>query len=151
MHSISSGFIAAGCYYSTVCHSAHEHRFSTQRRIVANLDRRIERIHVDMENHGRPWLYQAQPGYAPPTVTDASPKPRRRLALDALRGLAVFLMIEQHVGIWVWEGPEPARSVMDVPEIHALHALGATAPPQPATLAGSRRARLRAGNRPGAA
>ncbi|MFN3185273.1 MAG: hypothetical protein ACE37F_24955 [Nannocystaceae bacterium] len=35
-------------------------------------------------------------------MTDAPPKPRRRLALDFLRGLAVFLMIEQHVGIWVW-------------------------------------------------
>lgn len=33
---------------------------------------------------------------------------RRILALDALRGLAVALMIEQHVGIWLWSNARDA-------------------------------------------
>lgn len=82
-------------------------------------------------------------------MTDASPKPRRRLALDALRGLAVFLMIEQHVGIWVWEGPEPGRSVMDYPQLVGFNALGGMAAPLFVTLAGCGSAMFVAAGRAG--
>jgi uncharacterized membrane protein len=33
----------------------------------------------------------------------------RVLFLDALRGLAVLLMMEQHLGVWLWRGPSPGE------------------------------------------
>ena len=43
--------------------------------------------------------------------------------LDALRGVAVLLMIEQHVGIWLWAGPGPGQTRMDFPVLVAFNAL----------------------------
>jgi uncharacterized membrane protein len=60
----------------------------------------------------------------------------RRHGLDALRGLAVFLMIEQHVGIWLWEGPGPGRTVGDHPILLGFNALGGAAAPLFVCLAG---------------
>ncbi len=75
-------------------------------------------------------------------------KPRRRLALDALRGLAVFLMIEQHVGIWIWQGPDPGKSLMDYPQLVYFNALGGMAAPLFVTLAGAGSAMFVAAGRP---
>lgn len=82
-------------------------------------------------------------------MTDAPPKPRRRLALDALRGLAVFLMIEQHVGIWVWQGAERGKSIMDYPHLVYFNALGGMAAPLFVTLAGCGSSMFVAAGRPG--
>ena len=82
-------------------------------------------------------------------MTDAPPKPRRRLALDALRGLAVFLMIEQHVGIWVWQGPSPGMRANDYPLLVGFNALGGMAAPLFVTLAGCGSAMMVAANLPG--
>ncbi len=81
-------------------------------------------------------------------MTDAPPKPRRRLALDALRGLAVFLMIEQHVGIWMWEGPAIGMKQTDYPLLIGFNALGGMAAPLFVTLAGCGSAMMVAANRP---
>ena len=31
-----------------------------------------------------------------------APSPQRVLAMDVMRGVAVFLMMEQHIGVWLW-------------------------------------------------
>lgn len=77
------------------------------------------------------------PNPAPnPSPPSAPTKSRRRYALDALRGIAVFLMIEQHVGIWVWRGADPGKSAMDYPLLVGFNALGGMAAPLFVTLAG---------------
>ena len=65
------------------------------------------------------------------------PAPSRRiLALDAMRGVAVFLMIEQHLGVWLWRGPAPGRTIFAYPHLVAFNALGGLAAPLFVTLAG---------------
>ena len=85
-------------------------------------------------------------------ATESSPAPqpksKRKLALDALRGVAVFLMIEQHVGIWVWRGPDPGKSQMDYPLLVGFNALGGMAAPLFVTLAGIGSALFIAAGRP---
>ncbi len=76
------------------------------------------------------------------------PKSRRRFALDALRGIAVFLMIEQHVGIWVWRGADPGKHVTDYPVLMGFNALGGMAAPLFVTLAGIGSALFVAAGRP---
>lgn len=50
------------------------------------------------------------------------PAERPRLAvLDALRGLAVLAMIHQHVGIWLWRGPDEGLTRYDYPGLVALN------------------------------
>lgn len=46
---------------------------------------------------------------------------RRLTTLDALRGLSVFAMIEQHVGIWLWRGPDPGLTRLDYPGLVAFN------------------------------
>ncbi len=58
-------------------------------------------------------------------------------------------MIEQHVGIWVWQGAEPGKSVMDYPQLVGFNALGGMAAPLFVTLAGCGSAMFVAANRPG--
>ncbi len=73
------------------------------------------------------------------TVTDSEPAERKRIyGLDALRGIAVFLMIEQHVGIWLWHGPNRAagEKIFDYPFLVGFNALGGGAAPLFVTLAG---------------
>src|SRR5690606_2353965 len=66
-----------------------------------------------------------------------SEAPRKRLlGLDALRGIAVFLMIEQHLGVWLWRGPNPGESMTDYPGLLVFNALGGGAAPAFVTLAG---------------
>ena len=60
----------------------------------------------------------------------------RLLSLDALRGLAVFLMIEQHLGVWLWRGPDPGHGVGEYMHLIAFNALGGGAAPLFVTLAG---------------
>lgn len=65
-----------------------------------------------------------------------TPKARRLLSLDALRGIAVLLMIEQHLGVWLWRGPEGGKSMFDYPGLLTFNALGGGAAPLFVTLAG---------------
>ena len=64
-----------------------------------------------------------------------SPARERLLSIDALRGLAVFLMMEQHMGVWLWNGGG-GRSLAKVPALVAFNALGGAAAPLFVTLAG---------------
>lgn len=84
-----------------------------------------------------------------PTDSDAK-KSKRIYGLDALRGIAVFLMIEQHVGIWLWRGPNRAahETVFDYPFLVGFNALGGGAAPLFVTLAGVGSALFVAANRP---
>jgi uncharacterized membrane protein len=58
------------------------------------------------------------------------------LGLDALRGIAVLLMIEQHLGVWLWVGPGKGESMANYPGLLAFNALGGGAAPAFVTLAG---------------
>lgn len=60
----------------------------------------------------------------------------RRTSLDALRGLAVVLMVEQHLGVWLWRGPARGETVTDYPLLLAFNALGGGAAPLFILLAG---------------
>lgn len=74
--------------------------------------------------------------------------PRRLLGLDALRGLAVLLMIEQHLGVWLWRGPAPGLTRADYPLLLGFNALGGGAAPLFVTLAGVGSALFCAAERP---
>ncbi len=69
-------------------------------------------------------------------MAETPPPSRRLLSLDALRGIAVFLMIEQHLGVWLWEGTDPGKTVFDYPGLLTFNALGGGAAPLFVTLAG---------------
>ncbi len=57
-------------------------------------------------------------------------KAGRNLAIDALRGLAVILMVEQHLGFWFWDkGSINASMFTDYPVIISLNTLGGLAAP----------------------
>jgi uncharacterized membrane protein len=75
---------------------------------------------------------------APTTRSGArQPERKRLLGLDALRGIAVFLMIEQHLGVWLWRGLEPGESMAgDHLGLLIFNALGGGAAPAFVTLAG---------------
>ncbi len=66
----------------------------------------------------------------------ATTAPGRLHGLDALRGLAVFLMIEQHMGVWLWAGRRLGVSVIEYWPLVAFNALGGGAAPMFITLAG---------------
>ncbi|EDM75502.1 hypothetical protein PPSIR1_31513 [Plesiocystis pacifica SIR-1] len=66
----------------------------------------------------------------------ASKPSKRLLGLDALRGVAVFLMIEQHLGVWLWEGPAVGETMAHYPGLLVFNALGGGAAPAFVTLAG---------------
>ena len=61
---------------------------------------------------------------------------RRLTTLDALRGLSVFAMIEQHVGIWLWRGPDPGMTRLDYPGLVAFNAGSAIGAPMFYVLSG---------------
>lgn len=62
----------------------------------------------------------------------------RLLSLDALRGVAVVLMMEQHLGVWLWQLEEPHRSALaQAPGYMAINGLGGLAAPTFITLAGA--------------
>lgn len=80
-------------------------------------------------------------------MTDAPPK-RRLYSLDALRGIAVFLMLEQHMGIWLWTGPARGERTLDYPLLVGFNALGGMAAPLFVSLAGVGSALFAAAGRP---
>lgn len=62
----------------------------------------------------------------------------RLLSLDALRGVAVILMMEQHLGVWLWAVENPLRSALaQAPGYMAINGLGGLAAPTFITLAGA--------------
>ena len=62
----------------------------------------------------------------------------RLLSLDALRGVAVILMMEQHLGVWLWQVENPLRSALaQAPGYMAINGLGGLAAPTFITLAGA--------------
>jgi len=67
-----------------------------------------------------------------------SPSSQLRLpAIDALRGIAVILMIEQHLGYWLWkEKAISASYILKYPVIIVLNALGGMAAPLFIVIAG---------------
>lgn len=84
-------------------------------------------------------------------MTNFVRRERKRIySLDALRGIAVFLMIEQHVGIWLWRGPNRAagETIFDYPLLVSFNALGGGAAPLFVSLAGVGSALFVATNRP---
>jgi uncharacterized membrane protein len=61
----------------------------------------------------------------------------RLLSLDALRGVAVILMMEQHLGVWLWQPEHPGRGLLaQAPGYMAINGLGGLAAPTFITLAG---------------
>jgi uncharacterized membrane protein len=59
------------------------------------------------------------------------------LSLDALRGVAVIFMMEQHLGVWLWEQEQPGRgAIAQAPGYMAINGLGGLAAPTFITLAG---------------
>lgn len=73
---------------------------------------------------------------APSSASDKKSPAKRLLGLDALRGVAVFLMIEQHLGVWLWQGPGVGETMRNYPGLLAFNALGGGAAPAFVTLAG---------------
>lgn len=62
---------------------------------------------------------------------------QRLLSLDALRGVAVIFMMEQHLGVWLWDPEQPGRSaIAQAPGYMAINGLGGLAAPTFITLAG---------------
>ena len=70
------------------------------------------------------------------TASPRSPAGGRLTTLDALRGLCVFALIEQHVGIWLWEGPAPGLDRLDYPALVAFNAGSAIGAPMFYALSG---------------
>ena len=66
------------------------------------------------------------------------PSKRRRLAsLDALRGLAVLMMIWQHLGVWLWQGPQRGERLADYKYLMVFNASGGFGAPLFFILAGA--------------
>ena len=63
--------------------------------------------------------------------------PVRLLSLDALRGLAVVLMMEQHMAVWLWRSEPGVSPIAQAPVLMALNGLGGLAAPTFITLAGA--------------
>ncbi len=61
----------------------------------------------------------------------------RLLSLDALRGVAVVLMMEQHLGVWLWHSDPRLSPLAEAPVLMALNGLGGLAAPTFITLAGA--------------
>lgn len=60
----------------------------------------------------------------------------RVTSIDALRGIAVLLMVEQHLGYWLWKPPPGMIDFYDYPFLLSFNALGGFAAPIFVTLAG---------------
>jgi uncharacterized membrane protein len=64
-------------------------------------------------------------------------KNTRLTGIDALRGIAVILMIEQHMGFWLWKMSSSALKFLDHPFLIGFNAMGGYAAPAFITLAGA--------------
>ncbi|MEL6341769.1 MAG: DUF418 domain-containing transporter [Myxococcota bacterium] len=63
---------------------------------------------------------------------------RKRLyALDVMRGIAVFLMMEQHIGVWLWVTFASPSQFLKYPLFVGFNALGGGAAPLFVSLAGA--------------
>ena len=60
----------------------------------------------------------------------------RLYALDAMRGVAVFLMMEQHIGVWLWESFASPAQLKKYPVFVSFNGLGGGAAPLFISLAG---------------
>lgn len=69
-------------------------------------------------------------------VTEPRETATRLTGIDALRGLAVFLMIEQHMGVWLWSGMQRGAKLLDHWPLVGFNALGGAAAPTFITVAG---------------
>jgi uncharacterized membrane protein len=70
-------------------------------------------------------------------------------SLDALRGLAVVLMFEQHLGVWLWRGPARGETLAQYYPLVVVNAIGGFGAPLFIGLAGVGSALLCAAARPG--
>jgi uncharacterized membrane protein len=61
----------------------------------------------------------------------------RLTSIDALRGIAVILMIEQHMGFWLWNMSSSTLKFLDHPLLIGFNAMGGYAAPAFITLAGA--------------
>jgi uncharacterized membrane protein len=59
------------------------------------------------------------------------------LGLDAVRGVAVVLMMEQHMAVWLWHASPLRSPIAQAPVLMALNGLGGLAAPTFITLAGA--------------
>lgn len=64
-------------------------------------------------------------------------KGARLTGIDALRGIAVILMIEQHMGFWLWNMSGYTLKFLDHPFLIGFNAMGGYAAPAFITLAGA--------------
>ncbi len=64
-------------------------------------------------------------------------KSARLNSIDALRGIAVILMIEQHMGFWLWDMSNSTLKFLDHPFLIGFNAMGGYAAPAFITLAGA--------------
>ncbi|MGB1699465.1 MAG: heparan-alpha-glucosaminide N-acetyltransferase domain-containing protein, partial [Nannocystaceae bacterium] len=71
-----------------------------------------------------------------PAQPDTSSTSPRVLTFDLLRGIAVLLMMEQHLGVWLWRGPDIGKRVLDYPVLFGINILGGGAAPAFLMLAG---------------
>lgn len=62
---------------------------------------------------------------------------KRVLAMDVMRGVAVFLMMEQHIGVWLWNSFASPSTFLDHPFFVGFNALGGGAAPLFVSLAGA--------------
>jgi uncharacterized membrane protein len=69
-------------------------------------------------------------------MSTSSSKRLRINGIDALRGVAVLLMIEQHLGYWLWKPPKGPLGFSDFPFLFGFNSLGGLAAPFFVTLAG---------------
>ncbi|MFO0632502.1 MAG: heparan-alpha-glucosaminide N-acetyltransferase domain-containing protein [Nannocystaceae bacterium] len=83
---------------------------------------------------------------AAPSAAAAGP---RLAVLDALRGLSVLAMIHQHVGIWLWRGPDPGMDRFDYPGLVLLNTMVVMGAPMFYALSGVGTALLCGRTRPG--
>jgi uncharacterized membrane protein len=73
-----------------------------------------------------------------PTPQDVTAHPTRRVGVDALRGLAVILMLQQHLVVWLWRYPvnRLRAAFPEHPFVVGLNSLGGLAAPVFVALAG---------------
>lgn len=69
-------------------------------------------------------------------MSEAS-SPQRVLAMDVMRGVAVFLMMEQHIGVWLWISFASPSNFLAHPLFVGFNALGGGAAPLFVSLAGA--------------
>ena len=85
-----------------------------------------------------------------PTPQEVTAHPTRRVGIDALRGLAVILMLQQHLVVWLWRLPihRLRAAFAEHPFVLGLNSVGGLAAPIFVALAGVGVTLLAAGTGP---